>query len=585
MDAAAVPGTTLAPVALVADPDPAHGRRIGEVLRQEYYKVVECNDYQQLSESFAQTRPDVVFVTVMPSTTAGLTAIRDLKSDLGASFVPLVAVTSVADDWFLSKCLEAGCDDVLLKPVRSSMLRARLRAMEKAKVVHDEVRRRHQELRQLHSIVDRNQEIAAHVFSRVVMEENQAIDDLRLFLRPAARFSGDLLLTARSPSGALYVLLGDFTGHGLAAALGAVPASQIFRAMTAKGFGCKQIVQELNRKLHTLLPTGMFMAACLLRLDAGKSTVTIWNGGMPDVILLGEAGEVMCRFPSNHLPLGVQSHLDQVRLSHTPLVPEGRFLLVSDGLLEAVNPEGSRFGEAWYLEHLKRDDPFAAIVSSVEAFTRSAVQDDDISLVEVPCAAALQVQQPVAHQADRGEGQGRDAGWSYALELRASTLRDADPVPLIIGFICDQMGFTAHRQRLFMILSELYSNALEHGVLGLSSAVKQDADGYTEYYRERERRLQAVGGEAYVRLAVSLVPSAAGPELIIQVEDSGNGFDVERVSGGLLGNTAAHGRGIALVRTLADELSYEKGGTLARARCLLAAAPAADAAADGRKTG
>ncbi len=585
MDAAAVSGTSLAPVALVADPEVVHGRRMGELLRHEGYRVIECDSYGALPDLFAQEDPEVVFLTVDPEADGGLTAIRELKTRRSTHFVPVVVVSSVTDDWFLARCLEAGCDDVLVKPVRKSMLRARLRAMEKAKVVHDEVRRRHQELRQLYSIVERNQEIAAHVFSKVVMEENQAVEDLRLFLRPAARFSGDLLLTGRSPSGALYVLLGDFTGHGLAAALGAVPASQIFRAMTAKGFDCRQIVQELNRRLHALLPTGMFMAACLLLLDAGKSTVTIWNGGMPDVILLGEAGEVMCRFPSNHLPLGVQPHLDQVRLSHPPLVPKGKFLLVSDGLLEAVNPEGSRFGEAWFSEYLERDDPFAAIVGSVEAFTRSAVQDDDISLVEVPCAPALQVRQPMEHQDKGGDGGARDAGWSYSLELRASTLRDADPVPVIIGFVCDQMGLAAHRQRLFMILSELYSNALEHGVLGLSSEVKRDAEGYTEYYREREHRLQAVGGEAWVRLAVTLVPSAAGPQLFIQVEDSGNGFDVEQVSGGLLGNTAAHGRGIALVRSLADELSYENGGSLARVRCLLAEAPAPEAAPGGRETG
>ncbi|HID72687.1 TPA: response regulator, partial [Candidatus Micrarchaeota archaeon] len=264
MDVAAGPSARLAPVALVADPELIHGRRIGELLRQEGYRVIECDNYQHLLDLFMQEHPEVVFLAVGPSAGGGLTVIRELKIHCSTHFVPVVVVSSVADDWFLAKCIEAGCDDVLVKPVRRSMLRARLRAMEKAKGVHDEVRRRHQELRRLYSIVERNQEIAAHVFSKVVMEENQAIDDLRLFLRPAARFSGDLLLSARSPSGALYVLLGDFTGHGLAAALGAVPASQIFRAMTAKGFECKQIVQELNRKLHALLPTGMFMAASLL---------------------------------------------------------------------------------------------------------------------------------------------------------------------------------------------------------------------------------------------------------------------------------------------------------------------------------
>ena len=44
-------------------------------------------------------------------------------------------------------------------------------------------------------------------------------------LSPATTFNGDILLTAYPPSGHLHVLLGDFTGHGLSATIGALPAA------------------------------------------------------------------------------------------------------------------------------------------------------------------------------------------------------------------------------------------------------------------------------------------------------------------------------------------------------------------------
>ena len=49
-------------------------------------------------------------------------------------------------------------------------------------------------------------------------------------MSPMALFNGDVLLADISPTGSLMVLLGDFTGHGLPAAIGSMPLASIFMA-------------------------------------------------------------------------------------------------------------------------------------------------------------------------------------------------------------------------------------------------------------------------------------------------------------------------------------------------------------------
>ena len=80
--------------------------------------------------------------------------------------------------------------------------------------------------------------------------------------------SGDLTQTGRGPDGQIYVLLADFTGHGLPAALGALPASSVFLAMAHKGLSVEGIAAELNRKLYQLLPIGYFCCAVVVELAA-----------------------------------------------------------------------------------------------------------------------------------------------------------------------------------------------------------------------------------------------------------------------------------------------------------------------------
>ena len=115
------------------------------------------------------------------------------------------------------------------------------------------------------------------------------------------------------------------------------------------------------------------------------------------------------------------------------------------------------------------------------------------------------------------------------------------------------------RDSLHAVLSELYSNALEHGVLGLDSRLKRDGQGFADYYQERARRLGALT-DGFVRIDFTVEPHADGGRLIVEVLDSGAGFDVQRV---LSRPSLAHGlsgRGLNLVQRLASNARWSEDG-------------------------
>lgn len=104
---------------------------------------------------------------------------------------------------------------------------------------------------------------------------------LRTYNRPAGDFSGDLLCATRGPRDILYLLLADATGHGLPAALSAMPLPQVFYGMAAKGFSLASMAEELNRKLKRLMPADRFVAATLAAIDVAGGTVEIWTAETP----------------------------------------------------------------------------------------------------------------------------------------------------------------------------------------------------------------------------------------------------------------------------------------------------------------
>jgi serine phosphatase RsbU (regulator of sigma subunit) len=101
------------------------------------------------------------------------------------------------------------------------------------------------------------------VFNKVAQDNNVAMQNIKHWLSPIAVFNGDVLLAAPTPNGGLMVLLGDFTGHGLAAAIGAIPLASTFYSMVEKGFTMQDIIKELNSKLYGILPVSVFWCASM----------------------------------------------------------------------------------------------------------------------------------------------------------------------------------------------------------------------------------------------------------------------------------------------------------------------------------
>lgn len=549
--------------ALVVEDDRTSQLLLQTLLLKEGYEVVTANEGAEAVSQFERHAPGIVFMDIVMPGMDGYEATRRIKALAGDRFVPVIFLTAISDEDALAACVAAGGDDFLTKPYRRTVLRARVTAAERIRNLYQDVHSQREELRVLHERMQSEQEIAEKVFSRAVSTGSVSPDLLKVVLRPSATFNGDLLLTARRPSGGMNVLLGDFTGHGLAAAIGALPVSEVFRAMTAKGFAAPDILREANRKLKTLLPTNIFMAACLVSLDEDARSAQVWNGGMPDVLILDPNGGIRQRLPSAHLPLGILADLgDDAACERVELDAATRMLLCSDGVLEARNPAGEMFGQARFEGVLAEPGALPLherIIAALDTFTAGQSQDDDASLVEIPCDPDLLREYPEPPpQRPAGEPDQEGGTWHWAVSIHGARLRTLDPVPLAISQMLELQGLHAHRQQLYTVLSELYSNALEHGVLGLDSRLKGTPEGFEEYYATRKRRLETLSS-GHIRIEAEHVPTARGGRLQVSVEDSGKGFDHQHQLT-LDGNRGLSGRGIPLLENLCESLRYEGCG-------------------------
>ena len=491
---------------LVVDDESLNRFLLTHMLEENGFKdCYEAESGEKALEIAEEFPPDIVLLDVVMPGLSGHDVAPKLKRMQKDTYLPIIFITALDDEESLAKCLAVGGDDFVGKPFNKTILAAKLKAHARTRLLSKRAQKQNLELLFHQRHIEREHAIVEHIFSNVLTMNTRLTRFLDYKLAPASNFNGDMLLIERSPNAGLYILLGDFTGHGLASAIGAIPVTRAFQTMAEKGISVGEMAETFNKTLLDFLPDGMFFAAAIIEVsDSGKS-LDIWNGGLPHLVLSDKNGEIVKRFESMHMALGI---LDQEDFENDVERYEAnygdRLLGYTDGVIELTNDNGEMLAEDG-LERWVESSPAIntqQLMENIEAYRSVGEQDDDITMF-IYETQELGLKRQVA-QPPQSE---------FQLKVAVSHDRFAtvNPVTDIIEMLSGQPAFHGVRSNIFTVVSELYNNALDHGILKLDSDLKDSPDGFMEYFMERENRLAELeGGE--IEIAVHYLPK--DPKLV-----------------------------------------------------------------------
>ncbi|HEX8702021.1 MAG TPA: ATP-binding protein, partial [Myxococcaceae bacterium] len=103
---------------LIADDNEANTRHMEDYLKAHGFQVRLARDGEEAVRLCREVKPAVVLMDIQMPRFNGLEAIRLLRADADTATVPMVALTALAMPGDRERCLEAGADAYLSKPVR-----------------------------------------------------------------------------------------------------------------------------------------------------------------------------------------------------------------------------------------------------------------------------------------------------------------------------------------------------------------------------------------------------------------------------------------------------------------------------------
>lgn len=562
---------------LVIDDDAIASQRISDFIHSKGYNVIVCSELEEGLFEITQNTVDLILINYWLKDGTALALLDKLNKDKKET--PVIVMSETKENQSVLACFRMGVLDFVVKPINVEIFWYKVECLLTRVQLQHKVEHQRIELEKMLYEKAREEHMARHLFEHLVNIDNTDFDFVHTYCQASANFSGDIILNGIAPNGNFFLILADSTGHGLSAAMPIMRVASTFRAMVSKGFSLVTFIYELNAKLHRENPEDRFVACIILEADFNRNKLHIWNGGMPPVYI--QTGGIDCltnhniketdlprsvsnqsidKFKSTNMALGIlPPHTFIADIVTVDLPSHGHACLFSDGLIEQYTHDGNPFG----IDKLK--DLFIHLSGGLVKYLENNIHEycsaeniaDDITI------CTLDFERLNTWHQDRDVSRIKaimDGEFCWDVSIAGPMLLSADYLSSLNQFL-SILGFaTNFCQRVFTVVAELFSNAIDHGVLKLDSRLKNDPEGFELYHSIRDSFADRLTENDWVK--VSIIWRSSQDELHISVADSGKGFEGDE---NLMADIPQlSGRGLLLVKTLSKTYELVPPGNITK---------------------
>ena len=202
---------------------------------------------------------------------------------------------------------------------------------------------------------------------------------------PSRHVGGDYHDFLPLPRGDMGIAIGDVSGKGVPAAL---LMSNLQAALRVRAHGdqpTEEVVEEMNRQICQNTGLESFISFFLGELEPHGGRLSFTNAGHNAPVVVRNGGDIET-LEAGGLLLGVFPEASYERGS-VGLEPGDFVAFYTDGVTEAMNPQGELYSEERFVETLLRFRGRSAgeihdgVLAEIAAFQQGSAPDDDLTLI------------------------------------------------------------------------------------------------------------------------------------------------------------------------------------------------------------
>jgi CheY-like chemotaxis protein len=114
---------------LLAEDNAANVLAMSDYLTIKGYRLIVANNGEMAISLARSEQPDLILMDIQMPGMNGLDAIKQIRMDANLAQIPIIALTALAMPGDRDRCLEAGANEYISKPVRLKQLTSLIQEM------------------------------------------------------------------------------------------------------------------------------------------------------------------------------------------------------------------------------------------------------------------------------------------------------------------------------------------------------------------------------------------------------------------------------------------------------------------------
>ena len=385
MSATPQPAPVAQKLILIVDDTPTNIGVISGALKDTYKTKIATNGEKALALASAEEKPDLILLDIVMPGMDGYEVCSRLKSDPATSEIPVIFLTGQTGAEDETRGFEVGAVDYVHKPFSPAVVRARVRS-------HILLREARAQLAEQLLALNSELEMARQIQLSILPHSIPALPGLEIAARflPMTSVAGDFYDFIQVDDKHIGILIADVSGHGLPSALIASMLQVALKGQAHHASEPTKVLTGLNLALCGKFAQN-FVTAAYIYMDLENHLLRYAGAGHPPVLhwrnSAGKTGQVL----ENGLVLGMVEEAGYEALELT-LEPRDRYVLYTDGVVEAANPARELYGTDQFMQFIDSNrvldtGPFAdALLAEIAKWTGQSAaqsQQDDITLLVI----------------------------------------------------------------------------------------------------------------------------------------------------------------------------------------------------------
>jgi serine phosphatase RsbU (regulator of sigma subunit) len=317
---------------LIADDEAVSRELLARALSAIGYICRESGSALEALELVHKEAPALLLVDFKMPELDGAQMLQQLRADPDPQIAQIPVIMMTGHAGHEVRCLEAGADDFVIKPINIAVLHARIETQLRLHSMRMQLQKQSEEAEAWRRNFERDLAAARLTQQSLIPQKPPKIPgwEVAASYQPVIEVGGDIYGWLRMKDRRFLFWIADAAGHGASAALLTTLAKLLFHHGSVEHETTTAIMEAVNNDFRGIFAGRSFMTAMCVTLDPESGRASVVGAGHPP-LLVSRFGRGTETVSSSAPPLGL---MERPNLAETivDLARGDAFVLYTDGL-------------------------------------------------------------------------------------------------------------------------------------------------------------------------------------------------------------------------------------------------------------